>query len=221
MTVAKEPRAETTRRAIIESAALSFVERGYVHSSLNEMCARAGVTKGAMYFHFTTKDDLAQTLITEYSRKLGEVFERTLVSSRPGLECLMDWTFTSLKVLSRDIVARAGARMLLEVGPTTGLAEDFLDEFTTIFVENLSAAVDEGDIVTDLDVAKVAKNLVIQLMGFIAIGAPSGGKTEGLVESMGVWWTLSFAALVPEPRRPYFAEYLRRRSEWARVDLTT
>lgn len=41
------------------AAAAVFDERGYSSATISEILARAGVTKGALYFHFTSKEDLA------------------------------------------------------------------------------------------------------------------------------------------------------------------
>ncbi|GAA2522572.1 TetR family transcriptional regulator [Streptomyces longisporus] len=50
----KQERATRTRRALIQ-AAESFVGEGYVPASLPVISERAGVSKGALLFHFESK----------------------------------------------------------------------------------------------------------------------------------------------------------------------
>ena len=47
-----------TRTALIKAARRLFGERGYAGVSLDEVCRRARVTKGALYHHFENKEDL-------------------------------------------------------------------------------------------------------------------------------------------------------------------
>ncbi|MBT2402123.1 TetR/AcrR family transcriptional regulator [Streptomyces sp. ISL-87] len=52
-----------TRWAILEAAAAVFEEHGYDAAKLSDIVDLANVTKGALYFHFDSKDDLAQAVI--------------------------------------------------------------------------------------------------------------------------------------------------------------
>jgi AcrR family transcriptional regulator len=47
-----------TRRALVSSARRLFARRGYAATTLEDVCRRAGVTKGALYHHFRDKEDL-------------------------------------------------------------------------------------------------------------------------------------------------------------------
>jgi AcrR family transcriptional regulator len=47
-----------TRQALVAAARRLWGQRGYGASSLDDVCARAGVTKGALYHHFRDKEDL-------------------------------------------------------------------------------------------------------------------------------------------------------------------
>lgn len=50
--------AEETRQAILAAAELVFFKKGVANSSLDEVAAAAGVTRGAIYWHFSSKVDL-------------------------------------------------------------------------------------------------------------------------------------------------------------------
>jgi TetR/AcrR family transcriptional regulator, transcriptional repressor for nem operon len=57
-------------------AAFSLVrEKGYSSSSVDELCARAGVTKGAFFHHFKSKDALAVAAANHWSEVTGAFFE--------------------------------------------------------------------------------------------------------------------------------------------------
>ncbi|MER6052958.1 ScbR family autoregulator-binding transcription factor [Streptomyces sp. NPDC001793] len=63
--MARQARAIQTRRQILEAAGLVFDQLGYESATITEILARAGVTKGALYFHFDSKEELARGVLAE------------------------------------------------------------------------------------------------------------------------------------------------------------
>jgi AcrR family transcriptional regulator len=61
--------AEHRREQLLESAQKLFTERGYRGTSTEEIAANAGLTKGALYFHFKSKEDILLSLIKFMSNK--------------------------------------------------------------------------------------------------------------------------------------------------------
>lgn len=61
--MAQQERAIRTRRVILEAAAATFDEHGYESTTIAEILERAEVTKGALYFHFPSKGDLARGVL--------------------------------------------------------------------------------------------------------------------------------------------------------------
>ena len=57
--------AEETRKAILKSAFWMFTENEYSQVSLNSIAERAGLTKGAFYWHFKNKNDVLLSLVRE------------------------------------------------------------------------------------------------------------------------------------------------------------
>jgi AcrR family transcriptional regulator len=66
-----QQREETTRTLIAEARRL-FATRGYAHVSLADIVQAAGVTKGALYHHFTGKDDIFRAVLEQVHREVGE-----------------------------------------------------------------------------------------------------------------------------------------------------
>lgn len=86
--MAKQERAIRTRRAILEAAGAVFDEHGYTSTTIAMVLERAEVTKGALYFHFPSKESLAQAVLDEQvpfgaippqACKLQEVVDITFV----------------------------------------------------------------------------------------------------------------------------------------------
>ena len=57
-----QARSEETRRRIIAAGVELFDEIGYGGTSLQELVERAQITKGAFYYHFSTKQTVAEAI---------------------------------------------------------------------------------------------------------------------------------------------------------------
>jgi AcrR family transcriptional regulator len=55
-----------TRAALLEAAARVYARRGFAGATLEEVAAEAGFTKGAVYAHFGSKENLLLALVEEY-----------------------------------------------------------------------------------------------------------------------------------------------------------
>src|SRR4051794_15053756 len=53
------------RAALLEAALAVFAERGFGEASVDEIADRAGYSKGALYWHFESKDELFFALLEE------------------------------------------------------------------------------------------------------------------------------------------------------------
>ena len=71
-----QSRAEATRQRIIDAAVILFAENGYADTGLNDITAAAKVTTGAFYYHFASKESVANAIIREGWPKAVEVLER-------------------------------------------------------------------------------------------------------------------------------------------------
>ena len=67
----RQARSEATRRKIITSAVELFNEIGYPAAGLGDIIERAEMTKGALYYHFDSKESLATAIIEEGSAPPG------------------------------------------------------------------------------------------------------------------------------------------------------
>lgn len=67
-------RASTARQKLLEAAFSVIRAKGYAATTVDELCAAAGVTKGAFFHHFKTKDDLAVAAAEFWSEATGAFF---------------------------------------------------------------------------------------------------------------------------------------------------
>lgn len=65
-------RRERTRTALLDATVESLVEIGYARASMQEICLRAGVSKGAVQHHFATKAELMAAAVVHLTSRVEE-----------------------------------------------------------------------------------------------------------------------------------------------------
>jgi AcrR family transcriptional regulator len=77
---------KSSRERLLEAAAKVFAERGFQAASVDEIAAAAGLSKGAVYWNFSSKDELFHALLEErIDRQIEETAEilRSAPTDRP------------------------------------------------------------------------------------------------------------------------------------------
>jgi len=64
-----------TREKILDAAQALILERGYAGMTVDNVLERVGITKGAFFYHFKSKDDLARSLIRRFADKDAQVYK--------------------------------------------------------------------------------------------------------------------------------------------------
>ncbi|WP_236581609.1 helix-turn-helix domain-containing protein [Rhodococcus sp. T7] len=77
-----QARAEVTRRVLRDAAPEVFTRRGYRQTKLSEVLTRALATKGALYFHYRSKEELARAVIEEGTQRFTAVCTPHLTPAR-------------------------------------------------------------------------------------------------------------------------------------------
>src|SRR5947208_9897321 len=77
----KAEQSEATRGALVAAARELFAERGYAAVGTEEIVRAAGVTRGALYHHFSGKKQLFQAVYEDVEQKLVERIAESAISS--------------------------------------------------------------------------------------------------------------------------------------------
>jgi AcrR family transcriptional regulator len=73
----KQP-AEKRRRQLLTAAQKLFARKGYRGTTIDEIAHKAGLTKGAFYYHFHGKQDVLMELVNEVGREYHDSFHRLI-----------------------------------------------------------------------------------------------------------------------------------------------
>ncbi len=81
-------RRERTRAALIDAARALFAERGFAGAGREDIVERAGVTRGAMYHHFNSKEDLFRAVYEVVEQELCEAVAARAVAGEDAVDGL-------------------------------------------------------------------------------------------------------------------------------------
>ncbi|MFI9205649.1 ScbR family autoregulator-binding transcription factor [Streptomyces sp. NPDC053048] len=109
-----QDRAVQTRAAILRAAAKLFSEHGFSGTSLQGVAEELGMTKGAVYHHFTNKESLAVALVEEHYARWPILLEDVKALGLPPLETCRELLDRVALAFHRDVVVQASARLQLE-----------------------------------------------------------------------------------------------------------
>lgn len=214
--MARQIRSELTRRKILDAAIDVFSEVGYAAAGWGTIIERTGMTKGALYHHFDSKEALASDIIDEGSAAMLVAFKNVCGSASPALENMIHGTFAIGHVLSSDKTARAAEQL-------TGALSGFNDatargcrNWVNAMADQARRAIAEGDLRPDIDPYVISETIVGAMYGarVLAIAMSghraSAGLAEDLSGRLSRLWGVLLPGIATEESLPYFRQFLAR-----------
>lgn len=145
-------KAEETRRRIVRAAAERFAEHGYSATSLNDVIAAAGSTKGGFYFHFGSKAELGLAVVEE----TREQFRADVLSATSEHVRASDQLVATVRAIAAASKAKPVAsgigRLCMELREEPEIAPGDLDPYG-IWVDLVRGLLERAQREGDLDAA--------------------------------------------------------------------
>ncbi|WP_044482318.1 TetR/AcrR family transcriptional regulator [Paenibacillus antibioticophila] len=117
----KQLQSEQTRKRIVDAARMLFAQKGYKATSIEDIIAATGTSKGNLYYHFKSKEGLFLYLLDEWDREWEEKWEARESQFKTSSEKL----FGLAEVLVHDDLNH----------PLTKAADEFFNEEKTSEIE--------------------------------------------------------------------------------------
>lgn len=184
-----QERARRTRRAILVAAAEAFAEHGYLATTTSDIAARAGVTKGALAFHFPAKAGVAAAIVEECYEQWPAVVARALPRHERVVDVIGEVLARVAAQIREDPIVRATVRLQAE---RSLIAEsvrapyvEWIAAFTTLFGD----AVERGEVRAGLDPAALARVTVGAFQGVQHVSGALAGH-EDVAQRVAEWWVV-------------------------------
>lgn len=176
-----QQRSEETRTKITESAIRLFSSRGYAAASVDDICEEAGLSKGAFYHHFESKQALFLALLDGWLKTIDNAIEASKDKTAP--ETFMQMTEAFPYIFG---TAGAGLPMFLEFWLQASRDKKIWEasiapyrRYHKYFTSLIKKGVDEGSFV-EVDPELASRMIVSTAMGLLlqSLLDPKGAKWE-------------------------------------------
>lgn len=197
-TAGLQVRARATRRSLLLSAARQFAEHGYHGSNLRQVLEVSGHTKGALYFHFSSKYELAEALAAELFASWEDVVARIVARDLDPLQTLLTCYDAYIGRVLHDPLAQGGHRVFQDEPGLQDARRRWIDGWQATVAGLLAEAGECGLLREGIDPARVSNLVFSAVIGQLELSQvhPEG---PDLWERMnGVWLSL-LPAIATEP----------------------
>jgi len=120
--------AERTRERILASALALFVKNGYENTTLTDVAARLKMTKGAVYWHFSSKEKLLVAIVDEMLNRFASELEAKMPRHEMSFHSVADAMVENAKMIAKSPSAYLFMKTQVRWGSATmrGVREDLL-----------------------------------------------------------------------------------------------
>jgi AcrR family transcriptional regulator len=176
-----QQRSEETRTRILDSAAKLFSTRGFGAASVDEICSEAGISKGAFYHHFESKQALFLALLDNWLQAIDTAIESSKDKTAPETFKQLTEAFPYFFETAGD-----GLPMFLEFWMQASRDKKVWEasiapfrRYHKYFTALIKKGVDEGSFV-EVDPELASRMIVATAMGLLlqSLLDPKGAKWE-------------------------------------------
>jgi TetR/AcrR family transcriptional repressor of nem operon len=163
---------ERTQQHILESAQRVFLQKGFAATSITDLMAAAGVTKGSLYFHFDSKEQIGLAVLEKARKSFMAFLDDSLQGDSPG-QSLENFFRSACDHHSQ--AAFVGGCLFgntaLETSDTEPIYSRFVAQVFTEWQEKIAAVITRaqqaGQVRSDISAEELAQFIISVLEGSI------------------------------------------------------
>ena len=186
-----QQRALDTRRNALRGAAVVIDRRGYEAATIAEMVQESGVTKGALYFHFPSKEAIAEAIIAEQ----GTWLSRYHLADSPPVQTIVDISYAFVGALMDDPLMRASIRMTIDRAADQESIERGYRVWIAAVETLLTRAQAAGTLIPGIRLAEGAYTIASAMTGLQLTSDALTGRQD-LTDRVEGFWRLVVPAIV-------------------------
>jgi len=156
--------AAVTRETLLKTALSVFSANGYSATTLEDIAREAGLTRGAIYWHFGSKAELYNTLLQQFSARGAIIAEQAIAEGGSVLEVLRRVFVRQMVLVEEDEEVRAVVELALfkmELSPEleSGRQQQIRSgkQLIAQIADAVQQGIERGELRADLDAADIAR----------------------------------------------------------------
>jgi AcrR family transcriptional regulator len=185
--MAVQVRSEETRTRILQSAMKLFSEKGFDAAGVAEICSTAGVSKGAFYHHFETKQAVFLQLLEDWMQQLDADLQAALSEAPTVVDGLL-----GMAARTREVFAAADGRLSILLEFWGQARKDPVvwertiapfRRYREVFAGIIKKGIEEGSL-RPVDADKAAQALMSLAVGMVLQGVldPKGARWDRVIQ---------------------------------------
>ena len=178
----RQAKKEARRQKILVAATAVFAQKGFDGASMDDIVQASGLSKGGLYWHFKSKDDMIaailsqffsqeMALLTDLVTAVGPASEKL---SQLGQQVMTDVSqMADLLAISLEFYALAARREAVRQ-ELNGYFQQYRDSLASL----IQAGIDAEEFSTAVSAPEAALNLLAQFEGLVLLWAIQGGSFD-------------------------------------------
>lgn len=160
-----------TKKKLYEIATRLFMEHNLSEVSIEDITDEAGITKGAFYVHFESKDALIAILFADYAARIDtgyKTFLESLPDEMPSVSVLLALTEKIADTISDTLGCENMKKLyqlLLSGTLGTEAVKGYGRELYALYYDVLKKGIHRGELVSSLSVEELSRHFVLALRG--------------------------------------------------------
>lgn len=158
------------RQQILDAARACFISNGFHTTSMQDVIAEAGLSVGAVYRYFRSKNEIIEAIADGYSEQIGAVLDSVVRDpTRPLLEVMR----AAFEVMDHNVGPDGALRIAIQVWAeavrderAAELADRFFRRFRLAFVRVAGQAIAREELPADADPTSVGAALFALVVGY-------------------------------------------------------
>ncbi|WP_331729285.1 TetR/AcrR family transcriptional regulator (plasmid) [Streptomyces sp. NBC_01003] len=173
-----QERAVQTRLQVLEAAATLFDQRGYAGTSIKNVAEQVGMTKGAVYFHYPTKEALTIAVVEAHYARWPSLLKASQSKGLGSLDTLIDLLDQTAVAFQDDPIVRGGARLQMEQPLPPGTLPTPYVGWIDLLRQLLTEAQEAGELRAGIRPEAAAHTLLATFFGTQHISARLDRRSE-------------------------------------------
>ena len=177
-----EAKREARKQEILAAAMAVFAQKGFDGASMDDIVQASGLSKGGLYWHFRSKDELIAAVLSQFFSQEMAALDALLPAEGPaaqklqklGRQVMADVThMQELLSISLEFYALAARREAVRLE-----LQGYFQQYSSTLATLIQAGIDEGAFDPAVSAEQAALNLVAQFEGLVLLWAVQGGNFD-------------------------------------------
>jgi AcrR family transcriptional regulator len=178
----RETKKEARKQEILAAATAVFAQKGFDGASMDDIVQASGLSKGGLYWHFKSKDDIISAILDQFFNQEMVVLDELATAVAPAsskLQQLSQQVITDISqmadllAISLQFYALAARRESVRQ-ELNGYFQQYRDTLASL----IQVGIDTGEFDTAVSAPEAALTLIAQFEGLVLMWAVQGGSFD-------------------------------------------